>query len=123
MSETAPGIPVPSGKAPEGPTRPTASIEELWQRTNAAGIRFVMTEIDIAESLLARAPGVQDQERRMACLREVRAAIECASRFAQGVEFPNGDGPAIAGRILELKDRVEQLAATWANRRRPGRMG
>lgn len=118
------------GVSPNGMSRRVGTEQDklkgMWERANDAGIRLVKTEIQVAESLLGRTEAAVDPRHRMKCAKEARAAIECAARFARGVDFPDGEAQAITGRIQQLRNRVDEAAGTadrdsgGAERKAPG---
>lgn len=95
------------------------SVEKLWRRTNEAGIRFVMIEIDIAEAVLKRLRQTTDPETRAIFVKEARARVETAARCSVNIEFPEAGEGRIAQRIQYLKDQLEQVAGS--GRRAQGR--
>ena len=83
------------------------SVAELWKRTNEAGVRLVRTEIDVAASLIERVRHTSHPRLRMECFRDAQAAIETASRIAQGVWFADGEERAVTERLQRLQKELE----------------
>lgn len=84
------------------------SVDQLWRRTNEAGVRFVRTEIDLASALLTRIARTADAKQRAILLKEARAKVDFASRLAARIEFPGAEGKELSSRIRALRARLEE---------------
>ena len=86
----------------------TDQSEDLVKRADAARMRLVAVEIEAAAALLTRAERAPDTKQRVALLKEARATVSFASRFA----MPEGEP---ASRLEELRVRLEELSAMYLN--------
>lgn len=103
----------PDEKGPEGARRDKGASEETWkgicQRINDAGIRMVRCEIERAEWLVARTHQSQNAKESAPWLSEARALVESAARFADRVEFANGDGEELLQRMQRLREQMDGM--------------
>lgn len=65
----------------------------------------------MAASLLSQVDQAHDSKERGKCLREARATLELAERVANG--DPDSDSREISDHLEQLKDRLDQLSATY----------
>lgn len=89
----------------------TRSVDELQRRADEARIRFLTTEIEMASWLLSRVDDAHDPKERGKCLREAKATLQLASRVDSA--DPDSRSQEISQRLRQLKDRLDQLSATY----------
>lgn len=86
------------------------SLQEIEKRAKDASVRFLMTEIETASSLLARIAESPDPKEKAAYLREARAIVALAARIARTEPLSVSHEAEIRNRLQALRDRLDQLS-------------
>ena len=85
-------------------------MDDLEKRSNDAGIRLVMIEMEAAAVMLSRLESMRDPKQRMQSLKEARATLALASRLASHVQFP--DKRDVSNRLQQLWERVDHFGGS-----------